>query len=664
MRGEHSLPCKSKSGEQKRKEPCEKLVKDAKKLKKMVIVEEARSLSSHQLADSVDMEMDTCTSENTSSVQIKANWKSDSGIESCLNKLDTTTKKQYDACTMEANPNEMQRMAWESGASNMWDIAGSRQLATKSPGPHSVYNDGWSNPDGCAALPPLDRESYSEGCGLQYRRARTARRMGRETTSDALFLPHQHISIGIVVSDEQPYEDIEPCSASNDAIVEKSVGLRSIHAPPSTCSENEPSVQGPDFNFVDHNTHHVLLPPMGSEPIHLNKDDSCSVIADTAITNSEKEHDPQTTRYGLHPKSASSSHHGRGSEAGDPTQRLIRAGKLCLVLDLDHVLLNSCKFNEVSEDDSRQLEAILADENCLPESCRELYKMHRFSTWTKLRPGVRQFLISAAEKFELWIHTQRSKSYAKAIVKLLDRTGDLIGGRVIMQSKREGVKSLCGALRGVKPAVLIVDDVTVVWSKECIRNVLAVQRYLYFPSSRRRSRMPGKSLLQIQRDEAPDQGMLMLTLNNALRVHNQVMEIANGPLKGLKGCWRGLKVGLKGWRGVAAGEDPWDVRGIAKNERAKVLQGVFMVFTHIVSKSQRIELHPLWKMALQFGAKCGLECTKETTHVVATVPGTEKVAWGLQNHKYVVTPNWLECSCALWRRASEDRFQLRQSQGV
>jgi TFIIF-interacting CTD phosphatase-like protein len=32
--------------------------------------------------------------------------------------------------------------------------------------------------------------------------------------------------------------------------------------------------------------------------------------------------------------------------------------------------------------------------------------------WTKLRPGVREFLRRAAERFELWIYTAGSKAYA------------------------------------------------------------------------------------------------------------------------------------------------------------------------------------------------------------------------------------------------------------
>lgn len=36
--------------------------------------------------------------------------------------------------------------------------------------------------------------------------------------------------------------------------------------------------------------------------------------------------------------------------------------------------------------------------------------------WTKLRPGVREFLRRAAERFELWIYTAGSKPYADVSV--------------------------------------------------------------------------------------------------------------------------------------------------------------------------------------------------------------------------------------------------------
>lgn len=47
-----------------------------------------------------------------------------------------------------------------------------------------------------------------------------------------------------------------------------------------------------------------------------------------------------------------------------------------------------------------------------PRELRDLHRLARVSMWTKLRPGVREFLRRAAELFELWIYTAGSKAYA------------------------------------------------------------------------------------------------------------------------------------------------------------------------------------------------------------------------------------------------------------
>lgn len=47
-----------------------------------------------------------------------------------------------------------------------------------------------------------------------------------------------------------------------------------------------------------------------------------------------------------------------------------------------------------------------------PKESRDLHRLARVSMWTKLRPGVREFLRRAAERFELWIYTAGSKAYA------------------------------------------------------------------------------------------------------------------------------------------------------------------------------------------------------------------------------------------------------------
>jgi RNA polymerase II C-terminal domain phosphatase-like 3/4 len=46
--------------------------------------------------------------------------------------------------------------------------------------------------------------------------------------------------------------------------------------------------------------------------------------------------------------------------------------------------------------------------------------------------------------------------------------------------------------------VVIVDDSSAVWPHDR-RNLFVVERYIYFPSSRKRFGMQGKSLLEIDR---------------------------------------------------------------------------------------------------------------------------------------------------------------------
>ncbi len=89
-----------------------------------------------------------------------------------------------------------------------------------------------------------------------------------------------------------------------------------------------------------------------------------------------------------------------------------RKRKLCLVLDLDHTLVNSTKFNEVEPRLAERLQEQLTSEAAagLEASQRGLHAMDRIGMWTKLRPGVREFLAAAAQSFELWIHTNGNRS--------------------------------------------------------------------------------------------------------------------------------------------------------------------------------------------------------------------------------------------------------------
>lgn len=95
---------------------------------------------------------------------------------------------------------------------------------------------------------------------------------------------------------------------------------------------------------------------------------------------------------------------------GFQNEQWCRQRKLCLVLDLDHTLINSARFSEVDPEHEAMLRSHQANEAArLPEERRELFRLERIQMWTKLRPAVRQFLETAHEHFELWIHTNGNR---------------------------------------------------------------------------------------------------------------------------------------------------------------------------------------------------------------------------------------------------------------
>ncbi|KAK9805165.1 hypothetical protein WJX72_003091 [[Myrmecia] bisecta] len=294
---------------------------------------------------------------------------------------------------------------------------------------------------------------------------------------------------------------------------------------------------------------------------------------------------------------------------GNNVDSLLREKRLCLVLDLDHTLVNSAKFSEIAPElEVRLLARLDADKASLAPEARELFRIQRIQMWTKLRPGVREFLQQAAQFFELWIHTNGNRSYALAMAELLDPQADLFGHRIIAQGSMNSAddraqqdlsKRLMQGLEGREAIAVVLDDNSSVWD-EHEDNLLNVERYMYFPSSRRQFGLKGKSLLEHNRDECPQRGMLMVALDVLLRVHARIIPLEQQP-----------------------------------------------------------ERHPLWKLALRFGATCVTQKDEAVTHVVTNTHGTEKVWWAQKSNKHVVLPAWLECSCTLWKRAHEERFRVQ-----
>lgn len=57
----------------------------------------------------------------------------------------------------------------------------------------------------------------------------------------------------------------------------------------------------------------------------------------------------------------------------------------------------------------------------------------------------------------------------------------------------------------------------------------------------------------------------------------------------------------------------------------QVLAGVVILFSRIIPLEHEPESHPLWRLAVRFGARCAKGMSADVTHVVANVAGTEKV---------------------------------------
>ncbi|KAK6252828.1 hypothetical protein QUC31_014548 [Theobroma cacao] len=321
-------------------------------------------------------------------------------------------------------------------------------------------------------------------------------------------------------------------------------------------------------------------------------------------------------------------------------KKMFSARKLCLVLDLDHTLLNSAKFIEVDPVHEEILRKKEEQDREKPE--RHLFRFHHMGMWTKLRPGIWNFLEKASKLYELHLYTMGNKLYATEMAKVLDPKGVLFAGRVISRGddgdpfdgdeRVPRSKDLEGVL-GMESAVVIIDDSVKVWPHNKL-NLIVVERYTYFPCSRRQFGLLGPSLLEIDHDERPEDGTLASSLAVIERIHQDFFSHQN--------------------------LDDVDVRNILASEQRKILAGCRIVFSRVFPVGEaNPHLHPLWQTAEQFGAVCTNQIDEHVTHVVANSLGTDKVNWALSTGKFVVHPGWVEASALLYRRANEVDFAIK-----
>ncbi|CAI9296738.1 unnamed protein product [Lactuca saligna] len=312
-------------------------------------------------------------------------------------------------------------------------------------------------------------------------------------------------------------------------------------------------------------------------------------------------------------------------------KNLLRHKKLYLVLDLDHTLLNSTRFSDITQEEGYLLNQNDPMQDALKGSLFKLPSMHMV---TKLRPYVHTFLKEASKLFEMSIYTMGERSYALEMANLLDPGRVYFDSRVIAQGDctQRHQKGLDVVL-GKESAVLILDDTEVVWKHK--DNLIVMERYHFFASSCRQFGYRSKSLSELRSDESDADGALATVLKVLKRVHTMFFDPELGE-----------------------NFDGRDARQMLRAVRSEILKGCKIVFSRVFPTQFQAENHQLWVVAERLGATCTTEVDSSVTHVISTDIGTEKSRWAVQEKKFLVEPRWLEAANLRWERQPEEKFPV------
>eukprot|EP00250_Pteridium_aquilinum_P022100 c25301_g1_i1 orf=498-2045(-) len=334
-------------------------------------------------------------------------------------------------------------------------------------------------------------------------------------------------------------------------------------------------------------------------------------------------------------------------------EKILSKRKLYLVLDLDHTLLNSARFVEVTFDEDAYLRSVYLGKEGLPavgtgtapESCKGsgLHHLQSLLMWTKLRPYVHEFLKEASKLFELHLYTMGERIYAQAMAHILDPMRCLFGSRIISQSDStcRTAKDL-DVMLGAESAVIILDDTEGVWPRHK-ENLILMERYHFFGSSCKQFGIASASLLEAEKDESENEGTLANTLELLRRVHTAFFDGSYQDARGETQSYEGEQ----------------DVRKILHSIRSRVLAGCKVVFSRIFpSGLPTPEMHPLWRLAEGLGAVCSTSLDASVTHVIAVDKGTDKARWAQQNNCHLVHPRWVEAALHTWQRPSEEDYSV------
>eukprot|EP00002_Diphylleia_rotans_P016482 TRINITY_DN3207_c0_g1_i4.p1 TRINITY_DN3207_c0_g1~~TRINITY_DN3207_c0_g1_i4.p1 ORF type:complete len:467 (+),score=85.11 TRINITY_DN3207_c0_g1_i4:43-1443(+) len=300
--------------------------------------------------------------------------------------------------------------------------------------------------------------------------------------------------------------------------------------------------------------------------------------------------------------------------------RLHSLQKLILVLDLDETLIHTTDLsihNVPSE--------------WVSKYDLKSFKLHRdpLQRYTKLRPGVSEFLASASKLYEIYVFTLGARDYGRRIAEIIDP-----GFKYLDESKVFTVEDAGGDKRILQKRldcilpfdynmVVIVDDRIDVWSAH-EDNVLQVRKFVFFPPGR-----PSDS--ETKRSREGTRGPPIECNSPGSGIEDNALPRFSNLLKQVHDLYYGHTE-------HGAINNTQECIDIVLSE---VLSGVTILFSGVFNLKNDPRENWLWKRAEKYGAECSLEWSDDVTHLVAFKDGSQKVHEASEKSVFIVSLNWL-----------------------
>lgn len=173
------------------------------------------------------------------------------------------------------------------------------------------------------------------------------------------------------------------------------------------------------------------------------------------------------------------------------SERLLSDKKLILVVDLDQTVIHAAVDPTIGEwmrdENNPNYEALkdvqtfsLEEEIPVPPTFEGKPPITTCWYYVKLRPGLKQFLESINNLYEMHIYTMATKSYAKAIAKIIDPQGKYFGDRILSRDESGSLvqKNLKRLFPVSTSMVAVIDDRGDVWRWSS--NLIKVVPYNFF----------------------------------------------------------------------------------------------------------------------------------------------------------------------------------------